>query len=226
MARKRAAAFLCLWAGFLGALVCVLSAVYFPASRAELFERALLANVDAPSLGVDEEALRSFARETMAFLTGQKDAWEPSIHLYGMPAEEAIGQSFRDHMLSVRGWATAVPTVLTALGLAALGLACLSVPLAGFRRRACLLGAALAAALVAIALGWAVVDFDSLWMVLHRALIPDGIFPANEPVMRLFPLSLFFSYIGPVSIALALHLGLLLFLIWAPDRRRTKGTMK
>lgn len=224
----RTAFWLCLLAGFLGALLCVAGAVYGPATRTELFERALLSTVNREAVGTDEASLRAFAGETMAFLTGRKDAWEPEISLYGVPASQAIPESFRAHMRSVRGWVAAVPAVLVGLGLGALLLACLSFFSGGFSARGCLWGVAAAGVLAALLLLWAALDFDSLWMVLHRALIPDGIFAANEPVMQLFPLSLFFSYVGPVMLALGAHLALLLLLIWALGRlcRRAKGTMR
>ncbi len=221
MAHNRGAFFACLLAGFLGTLLCLLGAVYSSAAREDLFERALLATVDKQAVGVDEASLRAFAEETVAFLMGRKDAWEPSISLYGMTADEAIPQSFRDHMRTVRGWAAVAPRLLTGLGLALLLLIVLSLLLGGFCKRGCLWGVAAAFFLVALVLGWAVIDFDSLWMVLHRALIPDGIFAADEPVMRLFPLSLFFSYVGPVALAFALRLALLLLLIWTLDKLTT-----
>ena len=42
--------------------------------------------------------------------------------------------------------------------------------------------------------------------MLHRTLIPDGIFPADELVMQLFPETLFSAYLPPVLLMLVLML--------------------
>jgi len=135
---------------------------------------------------MSESDLTAFARETMAYLRAEQDAWNPVTPF-------AIPQSFADHMAEVRGW---VDVLKIALPLAAL-LAAAGLWLGRDFRAArsgmlCMLG------LIAAVLLWAVADFNSLWMVIHRVLIPGGIFPAGEPVMQLFPLALFFRYIGPV----------------------------
>ena len=43
----------------------------------QLFETALLENVDYAVLGMDEDSVRSFADETILFLTDAQDSWEP-----------------------------------------------------------------------------------------------------------------------------------------------------
>ena len=50
----------------------------------------------ARTLG-DEDSVRSFADETILFLTDAQDSWEPSITVAGFPASRFIPQSFRDH---------------------------------------------------------------------------------------------------------------------------------
>ena len=45
-----------------------------------------------------------------------------------------------------------------------------------------------------------------------RQLIPDGIFPADELVMRLFPETLFSAYLPPVMLMLVLMLAAVLVL--------------
>lgn len=45
-----------------------------------------------------------------------------------------------------------------------------------------------------------------MWEMLHRTLIPDGIFPADELVMQLFPETLFSAYLPPVLLMLVLML--------------------
>ena len=52
-------------------------------------------------------------------------------------------------------------------------------------------------------------DFASFWRLLHRFFIPGGIFAAHEPVMQLFPLSLFFRYVTPVAVSMIGHVAAL-----------------
>ena len=96
-------------------------------------------------------------------------------------------------MAEVRGWADVLKIALPAgLLLTAAGLWLGNDFRAARNGMLCMLG------LIAALLLWAAVDFNSLWMVIHRVLIPGGIFPAGEPVMQLFPLALFFGYIPAV----------------------------
>ena len=80
----------------------------------------------------------------------------------------------------------------------------------------CMLG------LIAALLLWAVADFNSLWMVIHRVLIPGGIFPAGEPVMQLFPLKLFFGYLPPLAGWMIGYSAGLLVLLNAKLRKKTR----
>ena len=59
---------------------------------------------------------------------------------------------------------------------------------------------------------WASLDFGGMWEILHRTLIPDGIFPADELVMQLFPETLFSAYLPPVLLMLVLMLAAVLVL--------------
>ena len=59
---------------------------------------------------------------------------------------------------------------------------------------------------------WASLDFGGMWEMLHRTLIPDGIFPADELVMQLFPETLFSAYLPPVLLMLVLMLAAVLVL--------------
>lgn len=193
----------CFAAGVLMALAALLGAVTLAATRPAAFEQALLGTVDAPALGMTQEELRAFARETMRYLRGEKSDWLPALPF-------AVANAFYAHMAEVRIWVKGAPWILLAGAALSLGL----LLLGGRQRRACLAGLGAVLALLAAFLLWAVVDFDSLWMLLHRAFIPGGIFPAGEPVMRLFPLSLFGHYIGPVCLwaagCLAVACGLIL----------------
>ena len=66
------------------------------------------------------------------------------------------------------------------------------------------LGASLPLMLAAVLGLWAAADFSAMWGWLHLTFIPDGIFPAYEPVMLLFPGSLFAEYLPPVLTAFGL----------------------
>ena len=173
-------------AGMLGVMIVILASIAIPALNPARFEKAVLNTVNRQAVGMSESDLTAFARDTMDYLRGETDVWQPQTP-FGIP------QSFTDHMAEVRGW---VDVLKIALPMGAL-LAAAGLWLGRNLRAArngmlCMLG------LIAAVLLWAVIDFDSLWMVIHRVLIPGGIFPAGEPVMQLFPLSLFFSYILPV----------------------------
>ncbi|MCI5957533.1 MAG: DUF1461 domain-containing protein [Clostridiales bacterium] len=206
---------LCLGAAFVLSALAILGAVLGPATQTGLFERALLSTVNREAVQADEAQLRAFARETMAYLRGEKPAWEPSLSF-------AVPEAFSEHMREVRGWVAAAPWVFAVGGVLAAMLLAFVWRLGGLSRRGCAAGMLLAMGLIAAALLWALADFDSLWMVLHRLLIPGGIVPAGEPVMQLFPLELFFSYAGPVALATGLHLALVAFCLYALAHISTK----
>ena len=180
---KRALSFL---AGLMLCGLAVLAGIAGPALQPARFERAVLSTVNPQAVGMSESDLTAFARETMGYLRGEKDAWQPQTPF-------AIPESFVAHMAEVRGW---VDVLKIALPLGAL------VAAAGlwFGRdlRAARNGVLCMLGLMTTVVLWAVADFNSLWMVIHRVLIPGGIFPAGEPVMQLFPLALFFGYIPAV----------------------------
>ena len=173
-------------AGFLAVVVLILVSILVPALNPARFEQAVLNTVNPQAVGMSESDLTAFARETMAYLRGEKAAWEPRTPF-------AIPESFTTHMAEVKHWVDVLKVALPlGLLLAAAGLWFGRSFRAARNGMLCMLG------LLAAVLLWAVVDFDSLWMVIHRVLIPGGIFPAGEPVMQLFPLALFFRYVGPV----------------------------
>ncbi len=192
---KRALSF---FAGLMLALMAVLLSVCVPALQPKRFERAVLNTVNRQAVGMSESDLTAFARDTMSYLRGEKESWQPETPF-------AIPESFTAHMAEVRGWVDALRIALPVGVL--LGAACLWLGRDGRAARAGMLALLL---LIAAVLLWAVIDFNSLWMVIHRVLIPGGIFPAGEPVMQLFPLNLFFSYVGAVVWRLAGWLAVLL----------------
>ena len=173
-------------AGLLGVMIVLLASIAIPALNPARFEKAVLNTVNRQAVGMSESDLTAFARDTMDYLRGDKDAWEPQTPF-------AIPESFTAHMAEVRGWVDALKIALPAgFVLAAVCLWLGRDARAARNGMLCMLG------LIAAVLLWAVVDFNSLWMVIHRVLIPGGIFPAGEPVMQLFPLALFFGYIPAV----------------------------
>ena len=184
-------------AGFWLVVVLILLSILVPALNPARFEKAVLNTVNPQAVGMSESDLTAFARETMGYLRGEKDAWQPQTPF-------AIPESFVAHMAEVRGW---VDVLKIALPLGAL------VAAAGlwFGRdlRAARNGVLCMLGLMAAVLLWAAVDFNSLWMVIHRVLIPGGIFPAGEPVMQLFPLNLFFGYLPAVIGSLMVWLAVL-----------------
>ena len=173
-------------AGMLLALLIVAGSVAVPALQPDRFEKAVLNTVKPEAVGMSESDLAAFALETMAYLRGEKADWQPVTPF-------AIPQSFVVHMAEVRGWVDVLKWALPAGVMIAL--LCLWL---GRNVRMVRAGMLSVLGLMAALLLWAAVDFESLWMVIHRVLIPGGIFPAGEPVMQLFPLNLFFGYIPAV----------------------------
>ena len=206
----------CFIASFLLVLMAAAASVYLNAVDRQLFETTLLENVDYAVLGMDEDSVRSFADETILFLTDAQDSWEPSITVAGFPASRFIPQSFRDHMVTVKGWVSAATSVF--LCGAATVIVLLAWALAGagrrggFSSRGYYVGTIVPLLLIAGVGLWASLDFGGMWEMLHRTLIPDGIFPADELVMRLFPETLFSAYLPPVLLMLVLMLAAVLVL--------------
>ena len=189
---------LCFLSGLLLALSVLLCAVLLPALSESRFEKALLSTVDQQALGMSESDLSAFAEETMRYLKDEKSNWQPDVPF-------PVADAFVVHMAEVKGWVSAAPWVI-GLGLL-LGLALLW--LGRWQRKPALWGVCALLGIIVCVLVWAAADFQSLWMVLHRVFIPNGIFAYNEPVMQLFPLELFFRYIVPVAVSAAGHMAAL-----------------
>ena len=199
---KRTGAALCLigalcWmlAGLAGTVVGVLTSE-------GRFERALLRQVPWEALGIPQEELRAFAGETMRYFRGETDRWEPEVTAASGPI--VISEAFTRHMETVRNGirtarALAIAGAILGTALMALAVWKKRFSLAGYE-----LGASLPLMLAAILGLWAAADFSAMWGWLHRTFIPDGIFPAYEPVMLLFPGSLFAEYLPPVLTAFGL----------------------
>ena len=206
----------CFIASFLLVLMAAAASVYLNAVDRQLFETTLLENVDYAVLGMDEDSVRSFADETILFLTDAQDSWEPSITVAGFPASRFIPQSFRDHMVTVKGWVSAATSVFLCGAAAVIALLAWALATSGrrggFSTQGYYAGTIVALLLIAGVGLWASLDFGGMWEMLHRTLIPDGIFPADELVMRLFPETLFSAYLPPVLLMLVLMLAAVLVL--------------
>ena len=206
----------CFIASFLLVLMAAAASVYLNAVDRQLFETTLLENVDYAVLGMDEDSVRSFADETILFLTDAQDSWEPSITVAGFPASRFIPQSVRDHMVTVKGWVSAATSVFLCGAAAVIALLAWALATSGrrggFSTQGYYAGTIVPLLLIAGVGLWASLDFGGMWEMLHRTLIPDGIFPADELVMRLFPETLFSAYLPPVLLMLVLMLAAVLVL--------------
>ena len=206
----------CFIASFLLVLMAAAASVYLNAVDRQLFETTLLENVDYAVLGMDEDSVRSFADETILFLTDAQDSWEPSITVAGFPASRFIPQSFRDHMVTVKGWVSAATSVFLCGAAAVIALLAWALATSGrrggFSTQGYYAGTIVPLLLIAGVGLWASLDFGGMWEMLHRTLIPDGIVPADELVMRLFPETLFSAYLPPVLLMLVLMLAAVLVL--------------
>ena len=181
---------LCAASGALMAVSVLLISVLIPALSVSRFEQALVKTVNMQALGISQSDLSAFAVETMGYLRGERDSWQPHIPHEGVP------EAFTQHMAEVRGAVEIAPWVIVALMICGAAL----LWLGGWQRRWALRGVIGLIGFVALIVLWAAVDFHSFWMVLHKAFIKGGIFPYGEPVMQLFPLNLFFQYIAPVCL--------------------------
>lgn len=198
-------------AGFAAGLLLTLGAILFsvlaPALSESRFERALLANVDAAA-GISEQELSRFASDTIGYIGGAASEWSPRVSVGGAPMP--VPAAFTAHMARVRAGVALAKGLCVgcfALGLALLVLCAVRARRGSrFPRCAYLWGVALPLCGTLALCAWAAIDFGGFWGWLHYTFIPDGVFAFDEPIMRLFPLSLFADYIAPVAALLALSL--------------------
>lgn len=200
MVKKHIARLCCLVAAALLMLSFTAGAVLMQLTNAPRFHRALQNHVAWERLGIPPDDLRSFAEETISYLRGDLPAWQPEVQT--ADGKLLISPAFTAHMETVRNgvatafrlacWLTAAGVLLLVVGLKT-----------GFSTKTWLWGMALPFLLIALICIAAAIDFDSFWYWLHEHFIPDGIFSGYEPIMRLFPASLFSSYIVPLLLTLA-----------------------
>lgn len=145
-----------------------------------------------------------FAQETIGYLTGRRAAWLPAFILDGQVFP--VPESFIGHMAEVQHWVMAFRYMLPLMIAAVTALVFLTLIGAAamktrtFSPRGYLLGAAVPILAAGILFLWAIIDFQSFWGLLHRMLIPGGIFLADEPVMQLFPIAMFQRYLAPIAL--------------------------
>lgn len=213
-AAKRGVFWTCLAAGFLAVLLSLATSLAWNATRADLFSAGLNATVVAQGR-VSQSDADGFVQTTLAYLTGAVRVWEPTVTLGDHPL--VVPNAFQTHMATVRGWVLSAgvllpggAVLLTLLLLAGLWLPARGVRRARFSAAGYYGGAGLALALL-VAVGlWGVADFNGLWAWIHATLIPDGVFPAGEEIMILFPVRLFAGYLPPVALGFGLGTALVL----------------
>jgi len=156
-----------------------------------------------------------FAQETIGYLTGRRAAWLSAITVGGVVT--AVPEEFSGHMAAVRQWVLKfrymlplmIADVVILVFLTLLGAAAMRSRT--FSPRGYLLGAIIPILAGGALFLWALIDFTSFWEMLHRIVIPGGIFAADEPVMQLFPVAMFENYLGPIALTfLYLTAGILL----------------
>ena len=179
---------------------------------------------------LSQEDTERFAQETIGYLTGRRAAWLSAItveeQVYPVP------ETFAEHMEQVQNWVKKfrfmlplmIACVTALVFLTLIGAAALRSRT--FSPRFYYLGAAVPIVVASIVFLWTLVDFAGFWETLHNVLIPGGIFAADEPVMRLFPVSMFQGYMAPIALtflyllAAIILLPLILMMIERRGRRR------
>ena len=216
---------LCFLAGLLTTLSALFGSVAVCAARTDLFRDALTRSAVADG-AISQADADAFAEETIDYLTGTRDAWSPKTTVDGQTLR--VSQAFASHMATVRGWMLFAKTALplaAATGFLLLAACAFALGKRSGRGGLSLggyYGGAALPALAALGLGlWAAADFNAFWAWLHTSFIPDGIFPAGEPIMRLFPETLFAGYAAPAGLLFAAFWAVALLL--PPGLRRLSG---
>ena len=177
------------------ALGWVCAGVLLPALDSGRFAAALEKYVQV--LGLDKEDKAAFAQGTLDYLTGKSEDWavEEALAGAGIPVSEA----FRNHMEEMRHFVRLGRGICHFSLTAGAGLG-LFLLLSGMKpsRKGWFLGLLLWPGIALCAGVWCLVDFSGFWGTLHRVFIPGGIFSSSEPLMKLFPLPLFGSYLPAV----------------------------
>ncbi|HPF86793.1 MAG TPA: DUF1461 domain-containing protein [Candidatus Limiplasma sp.] len=206
-------AFVSLALGLVLTVLCMAYAVGVHVTDADEFQSATDTALVQTGILSQEHAAR-FAQETIGYLTGRRAAWLTEIAVGDQTV--AVPQAFTEHMAQVRQWVILVPyiipliigTVIVLVFVTLIGAMVLRSRM--FSAHGYLLGVLIPLLLAGVCFGWAALDFEGFWKVLHDWLIPGGIFALGEPVMELFPLTLFAQYTGPVALTFAYMLAFVL----------------
>lgn len=190
-------------------------AVGVHATDLDRFREAADAALVQTNIMSSEDAER-FAQETIGYLTGRRAAWLTAITVEGQVTP--VPENFSAHMAQVQRWVKAfrfmlplmIACVVVLVFLTLIGAAAMQSRT--FSPRFYYLGAVVPILLAGIVFLWALIDFKSFWEILHNVFIPGGIFAADEPVMRLFPVSMFQGYLPPIGLTFLYLLGCILLL--------------
>ena len=182
---------------------------------------------------VSAEDAERFAQETIGYLTGRRAAWLSAITVEGQVYP--VPETFATHMEQVQHWVKAfrfmlplmIACVTALVFLTLIGAAALRSRT--FSPRFYYLGAAVPIVAAGVVFLWTLVDFAGFWETLHNVFIPGGIFAADEPVMRLFPVSMFQGYMSPIALTFAYLLAVIVLVplvLTMLDRRGRRKRME
>lgn len=179
-------------------LLALLCALLLCAGSARLFAQGLSQS------GVFEQGWfygstpQAFAQETIDYLTGARTDWSPKLWLQdGQPL--VISDAFFAHMEEVRDLYGLGRGLLCGGCVIAAGLWFLRLRRSLWRKGYWLGAAMVLTALFGLCL-WAAVDFNGFWSALHYALLPGGVFSADELIVWVF-LPAFSAYLLPFCAA-------------------------
>ncbi len=233
--KSRGAFMTCFILGLLLVLLAAAFSLYTNATKVEVFEAALqkadlgelmeifLGSGEIPGLGglfkggntaslTSSEMLSSFAQDTIDYLVGKAESWEPSVTVMGMEMPLPISQDFMSHMEDVKGWISIGQKVFYALLAVAVVLLGRSITSSrkgrsGFSGAGYYIGVFLPLVIVGGIIGWAYFDFEGFWMFIHEHFIKDGIFSNGEVVMQIFTTDMFKAFFKPIVTTFAMLLG-------------------
>lgn len=175
---------------------------------------------------LSEDDAERFAQETIGYITGRRAAWLSAITVGGEVS--TVPEEFTQHMEAVQVWVLKfrfmlplmIADVVILIFLTLIGAAAMRSRT--FSTRGYYWGAVIPLLAGGFMFLWSLIDFTSFWEMLHRIIIPGGIFAADEPVMQLFPVAMFQNYLMPIALTfLYIMAGILLLpvVLTAIDRR-------
>ena len=209
--------------GMMGIVLCLSIALLCCIHSSALFKWAELHYAPYQHVGLTESEAAEFAIHTIGFLNRKMNSWTPSLPF-------SVPQGFVVHMNEIKeavqitdfGVGTLLLVYLIWMYFALFCTEC-------FQRRFFIVGLCTAIVLLLLILLWALIDFPGFWLILHKYLIPNGIFSASEPIMSLFPVTLFRGYLPSFFlfflISVCLLIGLPLWLAYCVLQRRNNNVL-